>query len=233
MNRSKNAKGEWSESFNRTKQPLLEPTQISAMMSDYCIVAVKGFPPFYGHKYNVENHPHYKYAMQFHDQFSVEISQKTLEYKRAHSGPLRLRNSSAIEKLNGNSSKGIAEDSSVQAKPLKDKEADSKDKKALNNKLKKEADKENADLKIKLDERKKLKKKCNEIVSNDVEMSTPGAFEPPMSDDYYMNIELQNSFGIPTDATIEEINESVASQIVLEELESSKISFALTQQRMN
>ncbi len=213
MNRSENAKGEWNTSYNRTKQPLLEVTQISSIDSDYCMVVVKGFPPYYGRKYDVCKHPHYEYAMQYKDQFETEMSEEAIAYMRAHSGPLRTRQSNIIAELNGTANGGLSEDTNVEPKPKKDKQSDSKDKQSLNNKLKKKAEQEKNEIQ-------------NELVA-DADMTLSGSYVPPY-DGYYNDQVMMDSFGITPGTKSELIEAAVTEQIVLEELTSEKIKYTLT-----
>ena len=57
-----------SESFNlntqRLGRELMTPSELATMPGDYCILQLRGLPPFYSRKYDLKSHPNYKYTAE-------------------------------------------------------------------------------------------------------------------------------------------------------------------------
>ena len=57
-----------SESFNlntqRMGRELMTPSELAIMPGDYCILQLRGLPPFYSRKYDLKSHPNYKYTAE-------------------------------------------------------------------------------------------------------------------------------------------------------------------------
>lgn len=59
--RNKSAKGGGSsQNDSQQGQNLMDPNDISTMPKDECILIINGLDPFYGKKYDLEKHPHFK-----------------------------------------------------------------------------------------------------------------------------------------------------------------------------
>ena len=57
-----------SESYNwntqRLGRELMTPSELATMPGDKCILQLRGLPPFYSPKYDLKNHPNYKYTAE-------------------------------------------------------------------------------------------------------------------------------------------------------------------------
>ena len=57
-----------SESFNlntqRLGRELMTPAELATMPGDKCILQLRGLPPFFSHKYDLKQHPNYKYTAE-------------------------------------------------------------------------------------------------------------------------------------------------------------------------
>lgn len=57
-----------SESFNlntqRLGRELMTPAELATMPGDKCILQLRGLPPFFSPKYNLKQHPNYKYTAE-------------------------------------------------------------------------------------------------------------------------------------------------------------------------
>lgn len=57
-----------SESYNQNTQrlgrELMTPAELATMPGDRCILQLRGLPPFYSKKYDLKNHPNYRYTAE-------------------------------------------------------------------------------------------------------------------------------------------------------------------------
>ncbi len=57
-----------SESYNQNTQrlgrELMTPSELATMPGDKCILQLRGLPPFYSPKYDLKQHPNYKYTAE-------------------------------------------------------------------------------------------------------------------------------------------------------------------------
>ena len=57
-----------SESYNQNTQrlgrELMTPSELATMPGDKCILQLRGLPPFFSSKYDLKQHPHYKYTAE-------------------------------------------------------------------------------------------------------------------------------------------------------------------------
>ncbi len=57
-----------SESYNlntqRLGRELMTPAELATMPGDRCILQLRGLPPFYSPKYDIKQHPNYKYTAE-------------------------------------------------------------------------------------------------------------------------------------------------------------------------
>ena len=70
-NTSQSSNGGGSSSFNNTKAPLMPVSKLRLMPSNECIAVVRQAPPFYGKKYDLLDHPNFKYANSVAGQFYI------------------------------------------------------------------------------------------------------------------------------------------------------------------
>lgn len=88
-NTSWNSNTQGSTSYNRSSVELLTVDQITMMKDNECIVRIRGEHPYYGLKYELTEHPNYKYAAETKGKFVIPISD---EVKKRQKGPLWKRN---------------------------------------------------------------------------------------------------------------------------------------------
>ena len=57
-----------SESYNQNTQrlgrELMTPSELATMPGDKCILQLRGLPPFFSPKYDLKQHPNYKYTAE-------------------------------------------------------------------------------------------------------------------------------------------------------------------------
>ena len=57
-----------SESYNQNTQrlgrELMTPSELATMPGDQCILQLRGLPPFFSPKYDLKQHPNYKYTAE-------------------------------------------------------------------------------------------------------------------------------------------------------------------------
>ena len=57
-----------SESYNQNTQrlgrELMTPSELATMPGDKCILQLRGLPPFFSSKYDLKQHPNYKYTAE-------------------------------------------------------------------------------------------------------------------------------------------------------------------------
>lgn len=88
-NRSVNSKDKsGSTSYNKDGQELMTIDKIAMMQDDECLVRIRGVHPYYGKKYELTEHPNYKYAQSVAGQFEIPVSEDITNRK---SGPLWKR----------------------------------------------------------------------------------------------------------------------------------------------
>ena len=67
MQREGRSRGQ-SESFSQNTQrlgrELMTPAELATMPGDRCILQLRGLPPFYSPKYDLKQHPNYKYTAE-------------------------------------------------------------------------------------------------------------------------------------------------------------------------
>lgn len=80
-----------SASYNKSSIELLTIDQITMMQDNECLVRIRGVRPYYGKKYNVEQHPNYKIAKEKEGKFIIPLSS---DVAKADHRPLRLRRKS-------------------------------------------------------------------------------------------------------------------------------------------
>lgn len=203
-NTSFQAKGQGSTSYNKSSLDLLTIDQISMMQDDECLVRIRGVRPFYGKKYELTNHPNYKYANKKSGSFTIPLSE---DAKNRKVGFLRER--IAKENSNIQNLASSAEATSVQE--------DVKEKTSKNyvQKTKKDLKDENL-------ARKKEAEEAKETLKN-----LDDSFTPEASD--MIACGLAKSLGIGPTSTDEEIKESVESYIEILVAETENIVYKKTE----
>ena len=87
QNTSWQVNGGGSTSLNKSSIEIMTIDQITMMQDDECLVRIRGVRPYYGKKYELTNHPNYKYAHAKGGQFVIPISDAVEKRKR---GPLHI-----------------------------------------------------------------------------------------------------------------------------------------------
>jgi len=62
--RSKGQSESYSLNTQRLGRELMTPSELATMPGDRCILQLRGLPPFYSPKYDLKNHPNYKYTAE-------------------------------------------------------------------------------------------------------------------------------------------------------------------------
>lgn len=142
-----------SESFQTSGEELITASDLTLMGEDECLVRIRGVPPYFGKKYEITEHPNYKYAHALEGMFESQGHRPDDDESYL---PLRLRGKNkAIADAAKASAEGIKGDKEI--KDLADKrrqeaeEAKEKVRKAKNDRNKNE----NAARKKDADEAKK------------------------------------------------------------------------------
>ncbi len=79
-----------SESINKSSIELMTIDQVTMMADDECLVRIRGERPFYGKKYELEDHPNYNYAHSLQGKFKIPVAKAYEEAKQLRK-PLRMR----------------------------------------------------------------------------------------------------------------------------------------------
>ena len=62
--RSKGQSESYNQNTQRLGRELMTPAELATMPGDRCILQLRGLPPFYSPKYDLKQHPNYKYTAQ-------------------------------------------------------------------------------------------------------------------------------------------------------------------------
>ena len=62
--RSKGQSESYSLNNQRLGRELMTPAELATMPGDKCIMQLRGLPPFYSPKYDLKQHPNYKYTAE-------------------------------------------------------------------------------------------------------------------------------------------------------------------------
>lgn len=73
-NTSYQANGSGSTSYNKSSLEVMTIDQITMMQDDECLVRIRGVRPYYGKKYELTDHPNYKYAASRKGKFYIPIA---------------------------------------------------------------------------------------------------------------------------------------------------------------
>lgn len=87
QNTSYQVNGGGSTSYNKSSIEIMTIDQISMMQDDECLVRIRGVRPYYGKKFELTNHPNYKYAHSKVGKFVIPLAKGVKIRQR---GPLRI-----------------------------------------------------------------------------------------------------------------------------------------------
>jgi len=62
--RSRGQSESYSQNTQRLGRELMTPSELATMPGDRCILQLRGLPPFYSKKYDLKQHPNYKYTAE-------------------------------------------------------------------------------------------------------------------------------------------------------------------------
>ena len=62
--RSRGQSESYSQNTQRLGRELMTPSELATMPGDRCILQLRGLPPFYSQKYDLKQHPNYKYTAE-------------------------------------------------------------------------------------------------------------------------------------------------------------------------
>ena len=62
--RSRGQSESFSQNTQRLGRELMTPSELATMPGDRCILQLRGLPPFYSKKYDLKQHPNYKYTAE-------------------------------------------------------------------------------------------------------------------------------------------------------------------------
>ena len=62
--RSKGQSESYNQNTQRLGRELMTPAELATMPGDRCILQLRGLPPFYSPKYDLKQHPNYKYTAE-------------------------------------------------------------------------------------------------------------------------------------------------------------------------
>lgn len=99
QNTSYQVKGSGSTSYNKSSIEVMTIDQITMMQDDECLVRIRGVRPYYGKKYELTDHPNYKYAHDRSGMFEIPLS-KDVQTRKI--GALRdriLKNNETVANL--------------------------------------------------------------------------------------------------------------------------------------
>ena len=72
----------YSQNNQRLGRELMTPSELATMPGDRCILQLRGLPPFYSKKYDLKQHPNYKYTAEADKQKNVFSLDKLINRRR-------------------------------------------------------------------------------------------------------------------------------------------------------
>ena len=72
----------YSQNNQRLGRELMTPSELAAMPGDKCILQLRGLPPFYSKKYDLKQHPNYKYTVEADKQKNAFSLDKLINRRR-------------------------------------------------------------------------------------------------------------------------------------------------------
>ena len=77
-----------SESYNQNTQrlgrELMTPSELATMPGDKCILQLRGLPPFFSSKYDLKQHPNYKYTSDYDPKNALDIEKFLNRKEKIH-----------------------------------------------------------------------------------------------------------------------------------------------------
>ena len=72
----------YSQNNQRLGRELMTPSELATMPGDRCILQLRGLPPFYSKKYDLKQHPNYKYTAEADKQKNAFFLDKLINRRR-------------------------------------------------------------------------------------------------------------------------------------------------------
>ena len=72
----------YSQNIQRLGRELMTPSELATMPGDRCILQLRGLPPFYSKKYDLKQHPNYKYTAEADKQKNAFSLDKLINRRR-------------------------------------------------------------------------------------------------------------------------------------------------------
>ena len=72
--RSRGQSESFSQNTQRLGRELMTPAELATMPGDKCILQLRGLPPFYSQKYDLKQHPNYKYTAEADKRNAFDLS---------------------------------------------------------------------------------------------------------------------------------------------------------------
>ena len=72
----------YSQNNQRLGRELMTPSELATMPGDRCILQLRGLPPFYSKKYDLKQHPNYKYTAEADKQKNAFSLDKLINHRR-------------------------------------------------------------------------------------------------------------------------------------------------------
>lgn len=211
-----------STSYNKDAQDLMTIDKIAMMQDDECLVRIRGVRPYYGKKYELEDHPNYEYAQSVAGQFEIPVSEDVASRK---SGPLWKRRIEESKKRIADKNKSEKkENAPVQNSPRRNTDKDVHLDKPQNDKESKRT--KNVQRKGRfMGNVKNIRRKENAIaVKNSVQEN-----EEKLKELEQTQIEcLMNAFGIDENTPDEKIKENVETVLEMGNLSFDNIHYEMT-----
>ena len=83
--RSKGQSESYNQNTQRLGRELMTPAELATMPGDRCILQLRGLPPFYSPKYDLKQHPNYRYTAEY------DSKRNAFHLERLTSRRLRLK----------------------------------------------------------------------------------------------------------------------------------------------
>lgn len=199
-----------SESINKSSIELMTIDQVTMMADDECLVRIRGERPFYGKKYELEDHPNYNYAHSLQGKFKIPVA-KAYEEAKQQRKPLRMRLAETKAEDAGDVKDNAAEEKASTA----DTPAEKTDKKSSVQKNTRDGAREAAN-KARKERAKEALKALDEFDDN-----PPQALE----EDALMRT-MAETLGLTPSMTSEEMSEIAETLMTLQEPPSEDFSYA-------
>lgn len=113
-NMSFQSKGDGSTSYNKDSIELMTVDQISLMADDECLVRVRGCQPYFGKKYNLEEHPNYEEAMELKGQYEIPCDVNVEKYRNVSLYKRKMREKILEQQQKGSEQKTDPSDGATQ-----------------------------------------------------------------------------------------------------------------------